>query len=196
MVPGHQIPGLGSIGRDWYPRYGEQEFRSTPVRCPRQNPASADVSSYKWSHFTDSVAAVACPPLAGFLASPEFPVLRFIISSLDLSTLSSPREPRFRLDSRAPHESFRLLPDPRSSHSPLRRIVDLGRRPGDAAVRSMPARRRPDGLRVSRRRFICGSVATTRSTDRLRLRGDDSLDGSLLVPWRRLARRIARGDGR
>jgi len=56
------------------------------------------------------VPAVACPPLAGFLASPEFPVLRSIISSLDFSTLSSPREPRFRLDSRAPHVSFRLLP--------------------------------------------------------------------------------------
>jgi len=142
------------------------------------------------------VPAVVCPPLAGFLASPEFPVLRSIISSLDFSTLSSPREPRFRLDSRAPHVSFRLLPDPLSSHSPLRSIVDSGCRPGVAAVRSTQARWRPDGLRVSRRQFVCGSLATTHSTDRLQFRGDDSLDGSFAVPWRRLARRIARGDGR
>jgi len=82
-----------------------------PVRCPRQNPALADMSSYKWGHFTDSVPAVACPPLAGFLASLEFPVLRSIISSLDFSTLSSPHEPRFHLDSQAPHVSFCLLPE-------------------------------------------------------------------------------------
>jgi len=150
-----------------------------PVRCPRQNPALADLSSYKWSHFTDSVPAVVCPPLAGFLASPEFSVLRSIISSLDFSTLSSPREPRFHQDSRAPHVSFYLLPDPLPSHSPLRRIVDSGCRPGAAMDRSTQARRWPDGLRVSRRQFVCGSVATTRSTDHSRFHGDNLLDGSL-----------------
>jgi len=60
----------------------------------------------------------------------------------------------------------------------------------------MQARWRPDGLRVSPWQFVCGSVAMTHSTYRLRFRGYDSLDRSLADRWRRLTRRIACGDGR
>jgi len=52
-----------------------------------------------------------------------------------------------------------------------------------AAVRSMQAWRQPDGLRTSSVRLgcwiVCGSVVTTRSTDRSWFRGDGALDGSL-----------------
>ena len=96
----------------------------------------------------------------------------------------------FHLDSRAPHVSFRLLPDQllsrlrRSGISSIRgagppacwRLASI-----TVAVRSMQARWQPDGLHVSRRRFdvlrtslvrlvcwiFCGSMATTHSTDRL-----------------------------